>query len=76
MKLPNLTHRVSIRSFGGTESPEAGKEAFIRRAYLPSPAGRRSRSSAKRGKKIPFLKAPSQQGLGSEYESELLQSRR
>ena len=33
MKLPELTHGVSVRFFGGAESPEAEKEAFIRRAY-------------------------------------------
>src|SRR4030042_3821876 len=33
MKLPKLTHGVSACFFGGAESPEAEKEAFIRRAY-------------------------------------------
>ncbi len=33
MKLPALTHGVSICFFGGAKSPEAEKEAFIRRAY-------------------------------------------
>src|SRR4030042_4191222 len=33
MKLPKVTHGVSTCFFGGAESPEAEKEAFIRRAY-------------------------------------------
>jgi len=36
MKLPELTHGVSVRFFGGAESPEAEKGAFIQRAYARS----------------------------------------